>query len=218
MALIQGGNQSPRITTNQINAKGRTGDPSPGVLVSTSQVSGSIVQPYAGMVGGKLTLTQIEGFELGDPNVGTVYGGVYMYVQFAVGMTSTPARGAVCMWVDPTQPSPACYLVTMDGTPARANLPAGIAVNATTAGNWDFIQIAGIAQVKWPNGIQVATPAVGDAIFISSNITSPQLADDRDGTTVSTTLLKQFLGVAVGTPPKSNTVSGVLLDSSRWIY
>jgi len=224
MAAILGSNQSPRIVSQGMNAVGRTGDPAPGVPVSTAQVSGSIVQAYFGMVGGKLTLgqndaAQVTGAAVGSTTPNTLYGGVYQYVQFSSAQTSTTSIGCIVMWVNTTllSGSPSNYTVTADGTPTRANFVAGIAVNATAAGNYDFVQIAGIATVKFPSALQAATPAIGDAIFVSSNIQSPQLADDREGATVSTTLLKQFIGVAIQAPVAS-TSKAVLLDSSRWVY
>lgn len=219
MALVIGTNQSPRVTTPAMNSSGRAGDPAPGVPVSTAQVSGSIVQAYTGMVGGKLTLGQVDAAALSDSTVGTLYGGIYMYVLFSSGMTSTVARGDVALWVQSglTGTAPGNYTVTCDGTPTGANFVAGITINASGKGNYDFIQIAGIASVKYPSALQAATPAIGDAVFVSSNMLSPQLADDCEGATVSTTLLKQFIGVAI-TKPAASAVGQVLLDSSRWIY
>lgn len=219
MALFQGANQSPRVTTPALNSVKRTGDPAPGVPVATANVSGSIVQAYFGMVGGKLTLGQVDAFELTDSNTGQLYGGVYMYVQFSTTMTSTVARGNIALWVQSvlTSAAPANYVVTCDGTPAGANFVAGVTINASAKGNYDFIQIGGIASVKYPAALQAATPAIGDAIFVSSNMSSPQLVDDREGATVSTVLLKQFIGVAL-TAPAVSAVGQVVLDNTRWIY
>jgi hypothetical protein len=138
-----GQNQSPRLTTNYLNQASRTGDPAPGVPVSTAQVSGSIVQPYGGFEGLKWTLTNPFAPQFADPSVGPLYGGIYMYVQFDPAMVTTPTRGAVALWSDEFN-----YIVTADIPAAGASAKvAGIIINPTAAGNWDFIQIAGIASV-----------------------------------------------------------------------
>ncbi len=222
MALTLGANQSPRITTLALNSVGRKGDPGAGVPVTTANVSGSIVQQYLGMVGGKLTLSQSDAATLSDTSTGTLYGGIYMYVLFSATSLSTAARGCVVMWTGGATGSllatgPFNCTVTPDGTTTNIMFPAGIALNPTTKGNYDFIQVSGVASVKYPSAIGVGTPAIGDAIFISSNILQPQLVDDREGVTVSTTLLKQFIGVAVVAPVASAT-SAVLMDNSRFVY
>ena len=218
MAGIQDANQSPRVTTPALNSVGRTGDPAPGVPVSTAQVSGSIVSSYGGMVGGNLTLSQIDAARLSDTAKGTLYGGVYRYVEFSSTSSSTAARGCLVMWVNTVAVSPSNYIVTPDGTPQRANFVAGVAINDTAKGYYDFIQTAGVASVKFPLALNAATPAVGDAIFVSSNIQSPQLADDREGVTVSTALLKQFIGVAESSVPTAGAISPVVLALNRPIY
>src|SRR5215475_13228305 len=95
-----GQNQSPRITTNFLNQLHRHGDPGPGLNVSTEQVSGSIVQPYGGFEGGKLTVTNPFIGRLADPQVGPLYGGVYMYVRFSEDAQLENARGQIVFWED----------------------------------------------------------------------------------------------------------------------
>jgi hypothetical protein len=219
MSLTMGTNQSPRVTTPALNSVGRVGDPGAGTPVTTSQVSGSIVQEYKGMIGGKLTLSQADAARLSDTATALLYGGVYMYVLFYASMSSTVVRGAVVVWVDTSAVSPTCYTVTADGSAARNNFVAGVALNATTKGYYDFIQIAGLASVKFGASLTAATPAVGDAIFVSGTVASPQLADDMAGSTVTTTLLKQRLGAAEKTAPTASGTSLVLLDLiGKWIY
>ncbi|HYT09002.1 MAG TPA: hypothetical protein VEL77_15260 [Rugosimonospora sp.] len=209
MAAIQSANQSPRVTTAALNSVGRVGDPAPGVVVSTANVSGSIVQPYSGMLGGKLTLSAADATVLSDTATGALYGGVYQYVRFLLTSTATAARGCLVRWVTPTVAT-ALYVVTPDGSATGDNSCAGVALNATTKGNYDFIQTQGIAQVKVQASITAATPAIGDAIFVGTNA-NPQLADDMEGSTVSTILLRKFIGVALTAAPAASTVSPVWL-------
>lgn len=151
---FSGANQAPRLTTNYLNQAGRTGDPAPGVNVSTAQISGSIVQPYYGFAGGKWTLDGPFASQYADPSVGPLYGGVFQYVQLDTA-SATPVRGQVLFWKNE-----ATYTVTTNGTTAAPPKVAGIALNATTPGNWDFMQISGQASVK----------ATGTAIAIGAMV------------------------------------------------
>lgn len=211
MSANLGANQSPRITTSALNSVGRAGDPGAGVLVTTANISGSIVSEYLGMVGGKLTLSQTDAARLSDTTTGTLYGGVYMYVKFLPAGTTACVRGGVALWLDTHAVGPTCYNVTNEGSTARNNFPAGIFLNVVTKGNYDFIQTAGLASVKMKTTLGVATPAIGDAVFVADSAASPQLADDLDGTAITNKLFKQFLGVAEYAAPISATVSPVLL-------
>jgi hypothetical protein len=187
-----GQNQSPRITTNYLNQQGRTGDPAPGVNVSTAEVSGSIVQPYDGFCGGKLTLTGPWAASLADPSVGPLYGGIYMYVQLDPSLTTPPFRGQVLFWLDELN-----YVVTTNGA-ALPSKVAGIAVNQTTPGNWDFIQITGVASVQFTaaaaNGAMIGTSASAAAV----------------GATTAT-MNQFFLGVAMA-PAVANQPNPVQLN------
>src|SRR5947209_542181 len=136
MANIQSANQSPRVTTAALNSVGRTGDPAPGVAVSTASVSGSIVQSYGGMLGGKLTLSQADAAVLSDLTTGQLYGGVYQYVRFLATSTATAARGCLVRWAAPTVATTP-YVVTPDGSATGDNSCAGVALNATAKGNYD---------------------------------------------------------------------------------
>ena len=88
-----GQNQHPRITTTYLNQVNRRGDPAPGLnvggatdFVNGGQIgfSGQIAQPYAGFIGGKLTITDPWAKQFSDPAVGPLYGGIYQYVQLDV--------------------------------------------------------------------------------------------------------------------------------------
>lgn len=186
-----GQNQSPRITTNYLNQLNRHGDPAPGVPVSTAQASGSIIQPYGGMEGGKLTVTHPWAAQLADPAVGPLYGGLYMYVQLDPA-SAAPTRGQILYWSDELN-----YVVTLSATgSAGPNKIAGVALNATTPGNWDFIQVAGIASVSFS-----AAGAIGDLVSASGN----QAA-------IGTAIDETSLGIAVLVAPAANQVSPVQLN------
>ena len=196
-----GMNQHPRITTIYLNSLHRHGDPGPGLNVGGRQdyehggqvgFSGSIAQPYAGFIGGKLTITDPFAKQFSDPLVGPLYGGVYMYVQLARD-SEEPIRGQVLFWEDELN-----YIVTTDGDDAPSKI-AGIAVNRTRREHFDFIQIAGIANVFFPDAA-----ALGDLIG-----TDPS---DHSFAEVVTTMDQNFLGIAVLTAPIANALNPVQLN------
>lgn len=189
-----GQNQHPRITTLYLNSLNRHGDPAPGVNVSTAEVSGSIVQPYAGFCGGKLTITGPWAAQFSDPDNFPLYGGIYMYVQLDPLVVTPPVAGQVLFWADELN-----YIVTTDGTTLPGKI-AGIAVNETAPGNWDFIQIMGVANVFFS-----AAAALG-AMVNTDPATTPSFGQ------TATTMDGNYLGKAVLTAPVANTLSPVQLN------
>jgi hypothetical protein len=195
-------NQHPRITTTYLNQLNRHGDPAPGVNVSTAQVSGSIVQPYDGFVGGKLTITGPWAKQFADPDVGPLYGGIYQYVQFSPLMTTPAARGAICFWVDEAQ-----YIVTTDYDAALSYKIAGVIINEDLPGNWDFIQIAGIAMTMFG-----AAGAVGDMVS-ADTAASPVTAE------IGAAADQTSIGLAVMLAPAAGAASPVQLNIlAGWNY
>lgn len=207
MAGIQGANQSPRITQRYLNTLAYTGDPSPGVVVSTAQVSGSIVQPYTGQVGGRLTIGGGEASKFSDPAVTpTLMAGVYDYVQFLSTSTASNAPGQVVFLTSTLN------VVTPDAGATDSGLIAGITLGTPAKGNYWFIQVAGIAAVKFGT-ITKTTPVVNDAVFL--NTTPSNVADVlADGTTMTPPTVKLLMGVAYGSAPASNTISLVALRNT----
>lgn len=192
-----GQNQHPRLTTNYINQLNRHGDPGAGVNVSTAQVSGSIVQEYLGFAGGKLTITDPWAPQFADPAVGPIYGGVYMYLQVDPLDPAPLTRGAVVFWNDELH-----YQVTVKGQNAlgQPNKIAGIALNETFPGFWDFFQILGLATVFFTTG-----GSIGDVVTVTPTATGSTVAG---GGSVD----ENMLGIAQLTPPQANTVSPVQLN------
>jgi hypothetical protein len=158
-----GQNQHPRITTNYLNQLSRVGDPGAGVPVSTAQMSGSIVQEYLGFAGGKLTITNPWAPQFADPLVGPLYGGIYMYVRLDP-LSPPLTRGGIAIWADELN-----YIVTATGS-TQAKI-AGIALNPTFPGYWDFIQIAGVAMVMMTSAGSIGNTATVDASTTPPSIT-----------------------------------------------
>ena len=215
MAGIQGSNQSPLITQRYLNTASYTGDPSPGTLVSTSQVSGSIVQPYGGMVGGILTLGAAGANYYSDTTNGQqLYAGDYQYVQFYASSSATAAQGCIVFWYQITSGN---WVVTPDAAATDAGLVAGIALCNTGKGNYWWIQTRGIAQVKFKTSPTKTTPAIGDTVIV--DLTPSNLADVlADATAVTWATSRYILGNAWGTAPTSATISPVMLGVGPKYY
>ena len=185
---LLGTNQSPKLPTGFLNSAG--GDPAPGLPLSTAQASGSIIQPYAGQVGGKLSMDTLEAAEMSDPTQFTLFAGIYQYVQFLSTSVAANARGQVVVWSNRAN-----YVVTPDVTAATQGLIAGITLATITKGNYAWIQIAGRAFVKYKSALTAATPAAGDLIILDQTPTFA--ADDPTQSTALTPLQeKSKLGTA----------------------
>ena len=207
MSLVLASNQSPRITGLYLDQKNRVGDPAPGVSVSTAQASGSIVQPYTGMVGGKLTLTEAEAKTLSDPTTITLHGGIYMYVHFILGSTNSNNPGQLVFWYNEQR-----YEVTPD---PQAGYIAGVTLNQVTKNNYDFIQIAGVAPVLF--GALTGPGTIGNSVIQvpGNNIADIPLA----ATAVTWGNLPEFIGVVQGITAVASQINSVRLNIiNGWVY
>lgn len=190
MANVQ--NQSPRVTTGFLNT---VNDPSPGVpLVSPS---GSIVQPYTGQVGGDTYLSAADALKLSDvTNTGTLFEGIYKYVQFLSTSTAANARGQVVFWNNRSQ-----YIVTPDAAVGNLGKVAGICLNVVTKGNWGFIQVAGKASLLFKASL--VTPYDGAMVTVDPTPTNLATTIPTDATAVTAAMLRSVLGIADGLPASS---------------
>lgn len=136
-----------------------------------------------------------------DSSVGTLYPGKYQYVKTYASSSASPARGLIAFWYgDPTN-----YVVTPD---AQDGEIAGIYINALTKGYYGYIQIEGIASVKFDSSQSQATPAVKDLVVQKSTANTADAL--IDSTTVTAGIAKRVLGIAYDAPV-ANTISRVEL-------
>jgi hypothetical protein len=187
--------------------------------VNDSASGGAIVSLPAGVQspavsqlipGDRIVLDDISAAALDDATVGTLYGGVYEYVQTYASATAAPARGQAAFWLIASLPpnTPLAYQVTSDAQPTAA-LPAyiaGVFINAITKGNYGWIQIAGVASILPDSSLTSA--ALATTISAKVSATNPSTFDA--GVVLSTVTLANVFGVAIGTPVAS-TISQVII-------
>lgn len=183
-------------------------DPAPGMTVASSQVSGSIIPSYLGQVGARVVLDADGAAKVSKTSIGTLYGGVYQYVQVLSSATANPARGALCYWSNRET-----YVVTTDQIVGNESLVAGVFLNPITKGNYGFIQIYGKASLLFKSTITKGVPAQGDLVVVDG-ATSPRGDVLADATALTSPLAKLILGTCL-VAPISNAISLVELWSLR---
>lgn len=192
-------------------------DPSPGSIVATSNVSGSIIQPFSGQVGKRLVCSTSIASKLSDTAIGTLLEGIYQYVQVA-STSAAVARGTLVYWQNYEScivtATPSAADVVLGGS--NAGLVAGVALNTVTVGNYCYIQIAGKANIKFKTTItKGSTVAAGDLV-LADGTTSARADVIPDASSLTPVLGKLILGVAIATPT-SNGISTVDLWNLRQV-
>ncbi len=154
---------------------------------------------FAGQLGKMLEVTQEQIGLLSSSAIGTLYSGIYQYVKFAASDTP-PVIGQGCFW----QGTFADFTVSTDSNGGLTNTPgvAGVFISVPTAGNFCFIQVAGIATLKFKAGGLTVSAATGQPVIIAST----GLADSNAGTNVP-----NYVGTTIALPV-TDTLSTVQLD------
>jgi hypothetical protein len=181
-------------------------------------------QSSATQPGDRIVVDDAGALALSDTTVGTLYGGVYMYVGTLATSTASPARGTGAFWRISDLPGGATqsYTVTADVQP-NTLLPAyiaGVFINPTTSsgsgvaltkGNFGWIQVAGTASVLFDNTLT----ATALAATVSSKVSATTASTFDAGVVLSTVTLANVLGVAIGTPVIS-TISSVIITRGNF--
>lgn len=184
--------------------------------IAGGNVAGGTGQPlYQGLVGKRIWLDNAAALQLSATATGTLYAGIYQYVQFLSGTTASNARGQIVFWSIGTSSATAVltsgsqYVVTPDGSATVGDgLWAGITLNAVTKGNYGWIQIAGLASVLFRSSVTATTAGVNVIVVTTSNV-----ADGiADATATTNSTQKSTLGVALEAPANS-TISKVFVKS-----
>jgi hypothetical protein len=194
-----------------------------GALVSVptgvQSPASSATQP-----GDRIVLDDAGALALSDTTVGTLYGGVYMYVGTAATATASPARGTCAFWrtADLPPSTTRSYTVSSDVQP-NTLLPAyiaGVFINPTTSsgsgvaltkGNFGWIQVAGVASCLFDNSLGGAALAT----TVTSKISATTASTFDAGVALDKVTLSNVLGVAIGTPVIS-TISTVIITRGNF--
>ncbi len=173
---------------------------------TASFTSAAATALYA-LIGVRILLDNVAALALSDTTVGTLYGGIYQYVNLLSGGTNAGVRGQMSFWAttqtganmfaaDGITP----YSVHGDGSASLGDgLWAGPFINALTKGNFGWVQIAGIASVLFQ-----ATPTsnvVGASVVVNTaGVTVDSRADATGVTFGGANGMKNFLGVTLELP------------------
>ena len=200
-----------RLTQKAINL---INDPAPGAIVSSANVSGSIVQAYYGLVGGRLAVdNQLASTGIYDVTANQLYEGTYQYVQLLSTASASVVKGQLVYWYNRES-----YVVTTDTTATTASQVAGVILNGSwTKGNYSFIQVQGKASVLFKTSTTKSTPAIGDLV-VADGSTSATVDVLADATSITSPIMKLAVGVAIDTAPVSTTLSHVDLRFIGQVY
>lgn len=178
-----------------------------GVIVSVPSgaptVAVSQTQP-----GDRIVLDDATALALSDTAIGTLYGGIYMYLQYKT-TTRAAVVGGIAFFKQADVGT--AYICYGDAQPATAtpSFIAGIFINALTANNFGWIQIAGVASVLFDSSVTATTVGSMVAAKVSSTVAST--ADNAP--TVSQQTVADLLGVSIQTVTAS-AVTQVALTRS----
>ena len=168
---------------------------------SNNGMVGTVPSKFGGQLGKMVAFNQDQISTMFSSTIGTLYSGVYQYVQLATGV-SAPARGQAAYWKAGTAVGDFIVSTASNGGNTTCPTAAGVFISVPTVGNYCFIQVAGIATVKYKSGLTV-TAATGQAII--------SLADGTfDTITAAGSVVQNFAGYA-WTLPVTNDLALVQL-------
>lgn len=152
---------------------------------------------YRGQLGAMLDLDHETALALSLTSVGTLYGGVYQYVQTKTGSTATPARGLAAYWASHDDIED--YIVTPDPPSSPYGCFAGVYIDAQTKGRYCWIQRSGLASCLFQaTALTRATPAAQSMVFVTNNAAT--FDQEEDATNVTVALLAKHVGIAAEAP------------------
>lgn len=202
--------QCDQLTAKYLND---VNDSAAGGTVVSVPSGAPAVNYSATQPGDRIVLDDASALALSDTAIGTLYGGVYMYVGHAT-TTRAAAKGGIAFWTA-TNLGNGTYTVNGDAQPSTAvpTYIAGVYINALTANYFGWIQVAGIATVLFDSGTLTAI-AAGNSVSAKVSATLASTAD-VGATGGATATMAAQLGVAIGAPV-SNTASTVLLTRGNF--
>jgi len=154
--------------------------------------------------GDRIILDDVTAAALSDTTIGTLYGGIYMYVQ-ATWTTTAAALGQAGFYkvadIGSTT-APNSYIAYGDAQPTTA-IPTyflGVFISAPTKGNYCWIQIQGMASGLFDSTL-AGTVAAGNWVSVKVSSIVPSCFDV--GAAVGVVTLSALVGTAAGLPATS---------------
>jgi len=135
-------------------------------------------------------LTKAQALQLSDTAIGTLYAGVYQYVQTLSTMTQAAVVGQLCFWK--TAADYENGIVTGDGGVTVEGRCAGVFINVIDKGSYGWIQVDGEATVKCKATVTDTTDG-NLAVVTTTTFTTDSIADA--GTIATALAFKNAIGV-----------------------
>jgi hypothetical protein len=152
--------------------------------------------------GDRIVLDDVTALALSYTTTATLYGGIYEYDGSISGSTASPALGSPAFFR--AADIGVIYQVTPDANPTAAvpTFLRGVYLNAVSKGNWGWIQVGGVATVKYQGTVTGTT--AGYLVTVGLSQTPP--AFDAQVAAWTVVLAANGVGVAIDAP--SNAATG----------
>lgn len=162
--------------------------------------------------GDRIVLDDATALALSDTTIGTLYGGVYMYVQASI-TTRAIVKGGIAFFAAGDIGS--AYKAYSDALPSTTvpTYIAGIWINVITTAYFGWIQVAGAATVLFDSA---SLTAIAAGNWVSAKVSATTASTADVGAAAGVVTLAAQLGVAVGAPV-SNTASTVMLTRGNFM-
>lgn len=200
--------QADQLTAKYLND---VNDSVAGGAVVTVPSGAPSAQVSATQPGDRIVLDDATALALSDTTIGTLLGGVYMYVQSTV-VTRAVVRGGVAFFKQADLGS--AYAVYSDAQPSTSvpTYIAGVYINVITTAYYGWIQVAGAASVLFDSATLTAI-AAGNWVSAKVSATTASTADV--GPVAGVVTIAALIGVAVGLPT-SAVISTVMITRGNF--
>ena len=200
--------QADQLTAKYLND---VNDSVAGGAVVTVPPGAPSAQVSATQPGDRIVLDDATALALSDTVIGTLYGGVYMYVQSTI-VTRAVVRGGVAFFK--AADIGTAYAVYSDAQPSTTvpSYVAGIYINVITTAYYGWIQVAGAASVLFDS---TALTAVAAGNWVSAKVSAATASTADVGPVAGVVTIAALIGVAVGIPT-SAVVSTVMITRGNF--
>lgn len=163
--------------------------------------------------GDRIVLDDATALALSDTAIGTLFGGVYQYVGNTA--TGNTVRGKIAFFqAADVGGTASVYRVSTVANPSTTvpSYIAGIFINAITASQWGWIQVAGAASVLFDS---TALTAIAAGNWVTAKISAATAGTADVGAAAGVVTLAAIIGVAVGLPT-SAVVTTVMMTRGNF--